>query len=735
MDSSIPTGSTLVPTVSYFSLIIIRSKWARGRELVRRKRVFWAVLSFVYLSLSPFINSSAVGQTAQPITINFDSLAAGAVVTNQYSQVKFSATGFSGGSGGPYGYDLYTQNNSGLGSSPYNAIRGRSNQYNPSYDCYGSSQVFLDFPVPVKNFSFLMLNMYANYFGSPYYTYFPYTSGQIDVYVNRFYYGTYNIEVPGQYRNPSTPFPINFLSGIQGITGIRIRSTSGSGGPINAAPSPTCSTIFYDDFTFTPDLAVGITNARISGPLNGTTKNALLGADITLNASVIPSNRTGGAYSWTFTGPYSPPGTTNSSSVVIKSTEVGTITATVNYTLNGVPATGSVTINAVLPTLTSFTAQQGSDSVYAPGQCLSDPFWWYKLGCVTPFAIGAHFSTTVHAVPFISDPAQSGIKYVQAVSAFRKMARGANLVCHTKRSSDSNIASGWQLDTHDPYDPGGYPAHWFTEGDDLTMPTVDYPKTSLTFILDKEFVDSVYVDDQFEMYVVYFTGNNPTSPGLQRTLGKLVWNWGGLVVFDWNGTNAVHNRRSTNGPTTTPTPRTGVAATSMVTMQGNVSPTLDVPCPGGPAISTNQIDSSRVLVKWHYIDFLGRHPGGEPARNIPPDLPGWNFWTSQISRCIFDLNCVHAERTHIGLAFFWAASFNQTDPDLANPPGSPGFNPAVYNRAFVKYCYLKYLQRDPAADLDGWNFWTNDLNSNNNYLHMIEAFITSPEYRARFQFP
>jgi hypothetical protein len=228
MDSSTHTASTPVSIVSYFSLI--RSKWSRGRELVCRKTALWAVLSLVYLSLSAFIHPSAVGQTAQPVTINFDSLATGALVTNQYQQVKFSATGFSAGSGGPFGFDLYTQNNSGLGSSPYNAIRGLYNQFNPQQLCYGGgSEVFLDFPVPVNNFQFLMLNMYANYFGAPFYTYVPYTSGIIDVYVNRVYYGTYNIDIPGQFRNPSTPFPINFLSGIQGITGIRITNTARSG--------------------------------------------------------------------------------------------------------------------------------------------------------------------------------------------------------------------------------------------------------------------------------------------------------------------------------------------------------------------------------------------------------------------------------------------------------------------------------------------------------------------------
>src|SRR5437870_1598804 len=107
MDSSTPTGSTLVPIVSYSSRNIIRSKRLRGRELVRGKIVFWAALSLVCLSFSPFTTSSAVGQTAQPITINFDGLPTGTLVTNQYAQVKFSATNFSGGQGGSQGSDVY----------------------------------------------------------------------------------------------------------------------------------------------------------------------------------------------------------------------------------------------------------------------------------------------------------------------------------------------------------------------------------------------------------------------------------------------------------------------------------------------------------------------------------------------------------------------------------------------------------------------------------------------------
>lgn len=539
--------------------------------------------------------------------------------------------------------------------------------------------------------------------------------------MNWYYYGTYNINVPGQYRSPSTPFPVNFLSGIQNITGIVIEDAW------SAAQSPNCGTVFFDDFNFTPDLAVGITNPRAVGYINGTAKNALLGADVILNASVFPSNRTGGTYSWVFTGnPSISGGSTSSSSVVIRSQDVGTITATANYTLNGVTATASVTINSVLPTLTSFTGQQTADRVSLPGVCNSDTFTWYRLGCEKQSIIGMRYSTSVHADPFISDPEKSGIKYVQAVSTFRKKGQGAKLVCNTKRSSESDIASGWQLDTDDPFYVYDFPVHRFTEGNDLTMVTEDYPKTSLTFVRDWEFFDAVFIDDHFEMYVVYFTGNDPASPGLQRTLGKLVWNWGGLVVFDWNGTDAVHNLRYSN---VTPTSRTGVAASSMVTMQGNVHPTVDVPCPGGPPISSNLIDINRIFVKWHYIDFLGRNPKGQSDPYIPSDFPGWNRWTSNISQCVFDLNCVHAKRIHTGLAFITSPEFTQQDPIMANPPGSPGFNVSEYNPRFVYWCYLTYLQRVP--DAPGWQYWTSVLNSEGDYGHIIEAFQVCGPYRDR----
>lgn len=75
----------------------------------------------------------------------------------------------------------------------------------------------------------------------------------------------------------------------------------------------------------------------------------------------------------------------------------------------------------------------------------------------------------------------------------------------------------------------------------------------------------------------------------------------------------------------------------------------------------------------------------------------------------------------------YSPEFAQQDPIMANPPGSPGFNGSVYNPRFVYWCYQKYLQRNP--DPPGWEYWTNVLNTEGNYGHIIEAFQVCTEYR------
>jgi hypothetical protein len=274
-----------------------------------------------------------------------------------------------------------------------------------------------------------------------------------------------------------------------------------------------------------------------------------------------------------------------------------------------------------------------------------------------------------------------------------------------------------------------------TIGPNFSVGVTDSPGQPLTSFVDWLFTDAIYIDDRFETYVIYFAEPGGGQPPIQRPLGKLTWNWGGQVVFDWNGNDAAHNRRFTNAA---PIVRTGQIFTpsmqkmsSLVTMNGNVRdlPASGAACPGGPPLTQNRIDSSREFVKYHYIDFLGRDPNGNPNASppVPADPVGWNFWTSAISQCVFDLGCVHTKRVSTGLAFFLSSEFMQSDPIMANGPGSPGFDPPTYNREFVWWCYWKYLHKAP--DHDGWDFWTKVLNDNHSYSAMIDAFQSCSDYR------
>ncbi len=61
----------------------------------------------------------------------------------------------------------------------------------------------------------------------------------------------------------------------------------------------------------------------------------------------------------------------------------------------------------------------------------------------------------------------------------------------------------------------------------------------------------------------------------------------------------------------------------------------------------------------------------------------------------------------------------------------PAFSQAVFNPSFVLMEYFGYLRR--GADVGGYNFWLNVLNSSgNNYRGIVCAFITSAEYQLRF---
>ncbi|HEX8369511.1 MAG TPA: DUF4214 domain-containing protein [Pyrinomonadaceae bacterium] len=137
-----------------------------------------------------------------------------------------------------------------------------------------------------------------------------------------------------------------------------------------------------------------------------------------------------------------------------------------------------------------------------------------------------------------------------------------------------------------------------------------------------------------------------------------------------------------------------------------------------PQPGLNPIDDQRYFTGQQYRDFLNREP----------DTLGWNFWTGTITSCGSDPTCLGNKRVDLARAFFYSEEFLNQHPGLRNPEGvSPDFN----NAEFVRQCYIVFLRRDVSPDDGGYQFWLSQLNSNNDYNHIIRAFLESGDYRNR----
>jgi len=498
----------------------------------------------------------------------------------------------------------------------------------------------------------------------------------------------------------------------------------------------------------TPPL-ITLSNERITGPLNGTTQNVLLGSPAGIRASVTPTNLNG-TFSWVMTGPFTVDfSETDNSYKSVFWTEPGTKTVTVTYSGTNFSASSNFGVQVRVPTLTSFQGTNGTNVVDRGSNCslmFSGQYLplgaTYTLGCYQGGSnrVGMTWTATasIPNVQYMSDPSDAGIQFKQIVSLFRKRMNNGRIECFTTRNIQNDPDTGWNLDGTDPYRidvPSFYLGTTITAPYPLT-PEFDAPGLPLAGrgnATGTSFeYDAVLIDDRFETYVYYFTGS-PRDPEFVRPLhiadaacpaerfdcgvDRLVWQWGGTVHFHDSVANVLYKQ-------TESTTNTGAIKATRTTTPRSYNPTPIqsfgyLLCHGAPD-TKNPIDGTRFFVRQHYLDFLGREP----------DQPGWNHWTSEITRCVFDLNCLRFERNHIGQAFFLVANTVVQDPALANPPGSPGFNAATYNRAYVRHCYLNYLRREP--DPEGWDHWTNELNSNGDYWHILDAFQLSPEYRNRF---
>lgn len=545
------------------------------------------------------------------------------------------------------------------------------------------------------------------------------TVALLDIYQNGGFVGTRAIPSLGIFQNVIIVVgkQDRFPAGLDNVTKIVIRNITDSSG------------IVFDDFIFNvPNPPqVNITSPRVGGNLQGTTQNALIGADVRLQAN---ASQGGGSFSWSIAGPHQHISTSaNGTAVLVRWTEVGTHRATVSYTLDGVTTTSFVDVRVVEPTLGTVGVVEEADQVSRNCEPAIGSTS-YGLGCL-PNSTGIDFITqaVIPNVAYLSDPAQSGIKYVQGISIFRKILNKGNNICVTARSSQSNVASGWQLDTSNPY-AGSFAR--FNVGNSLQLNNDDSPIQGI------EGSDAVFVDDRFEMYVYYFTGSDPTTPVFERPLkipgssniARIAWQWGGQAVFAYNPSPDAIKYRITDSTTTTG-PIQASGTNNVVPMQTNVNDIIArgfVPC-SGTAVTTNPIDGSERFVDAHYDDFLGV---------APPDQPGLDFWRSQITQCGFDLACIDAKRVDVSRAFFYSGDFIAMHPELGGARGTH-----EYNWSFVYWCYRAFLQREPNGPPDngweGFNFWLGILDSTNpdagdyKYNQIIKAFITAPEYRRRFE--
>lgn len=491
----------------------------------------------------------------------------------------------------------------------------------------------------------------------------------------------------------------------------------------------------------TPPLTISITSPRVGGNLHGTMQNALPGADISLQANV---NYGAGTFSWSFSGPHAVVGgAVNSSQVTIRATDAGVISATATYTRSGVSTSAAFNINSDIPTLTNFAQSQGSEIVMRPW---TDPCpgasnrWMYRLGCGQQTANrGTNYSATAQAPgSLISDPAQSGIKLVQIANAFRKRRYKGNNECKTRRTvSETDIGNGWESDG-DPYGATSQQldtaVRRFSQGNPVTITAVDYPTDSMgdPIIGVEDLADAIYVDEHFEGYVSYFAGGDPAAPVFQRVLrvpnspspvARIAWRWGGQAAYEWNPSSdsAVFKTQYTLQP---PTSNPAVGVASMRPIGGQGLPHTWGPCPGAPPPTTNPIDWTRFFVQTHYRDFFNRDDLGD-------------YWTTAITFCGFDLDCIRARRIAVSRSFMYSGEFIAMHPELNAPRGTHD-----YNAAFVILCYQTYLRRNPNDppdnNWDGFNHWVGVLDSTNpdasdsKYDHIVQAFIESIEYRHRF---
>jgi carboxypeptidase family protein len=119
----------------------------------------------------------------------------------------------------------------------------------------------------------------------------------------------------------------------------------------------------------------------------------------------------------------------------------------------------------------------------------------------------------------------------------------------------------------------------------------------------------------------------------------------------------------------------------------------------------NPLDDEGFFVRQQYLDFLGREP----------EHGGWLYWSDEIARCGFDVECLRARRVAVSAAFFISDEFERTG-------------------GFIHRLYRGGLGRQPsfAEFIAARGQLVEGPNRETNKVNFTREFVRQPEFLERY---
>lgn len=283
----------------------------------------------------------------------------------------------------------------------------------------------------------------------------------------------------------------------------------------------------------TTNIDVNITNPRVNNAsIGNTTKNALIAANLTLQAKITPGAEANDTYSWDIGQPSTVVGgSVTSPSVTVRFYQAGTYTARLTHTRGTYSQSIPITINVVEPALTNFQSQilsppsVGFHFAISPNQ-LGPLYFMLGSQSYNGKTEGISFNATVSSPSYISEDGR--IKFVQIGKSDTTQQKGTNKKC-------SGTNGAWIRDA-DPYpinDNGinggtsqALPSKPTVSGGSVTARTFDTPGVTLYGYRDS-FFDTVTTNFDFETYVVYFADDKQIGLGYY-----IPWHYDGRIERD-----------------------------------------------------------------------------------------------------------------------------------------------------------------------------------------------------------